>query len=49
MKRILVLLLLASAGSIPALAQLPPVKHVFVIMLENKGYAETFGSNSAAP
>ena len=26
-----------------------PVHHVFVIMLENKGYAQTFGSNSAAP
>jgi len=25
------------------------VKHVFVIMLENKGYAQTFGSGSAAP
>ena len=25
------------------------IKHVFVIVLENKGYAETFGSGSAAP
>ncbi|HET7385218.1 MAG TPA: alkaline phosphatase family protein [Nocardioidaceae bacterium] len=27
----------------------PPVRHVFVINLENKGYAETFGSGSKAP
>ncbi len=26
-----------------------PVKHVFVITLENKGFAETFGENSQAP
>lgn len=50
LKRICNLLLLLAAGTIPMLAQqLPPVKHVFVIMLENKGFAETFGSNSAAP
>ncbi|MGZ4654861.1 alkaline phosphatase family protein [Oryzihumus sp.] len=28
---------------------LPPVKHVFVINLENKGYDETWGPGSAAP
>jgi phospholipase C len=27
----------------------PPIKHVFVIVLENKGYAETFGPGSQAP
>ncbi|GAA1960050.1 alkaline phosphatase family protein [Nocardioides panacihumi] len=27
----------------------PPIKHVFVINLENKGYDETFGPGSAAP
>jgi hypothetical protein len=27
---------------------LPPIKHVFVIVLENKGFAETFGNNSPA-
>jgi phosphatidylinositol-3-phosphatase len=48
--RILIMLLLVmTAGTIPGAAQLPPVKHVFVIMLENKGYSETFGNNSAAP
>jgi hypothetical protein len=29
--------------------QPPPIKHVFVINLENKGYDETFGAGSAAP
>jgi hypothetical protein len=28
---------------------LPAIRHVFVINLENKGYAETFGPGSAAP
>jgi hypothetical protein len=30
-------------------AYVPPVKHVFVINLENKGYDETWGPGSAAP
>ncbi|HEX8973013.1 alkaline phosphatase family protein [Oryzihumus sp.] len=30
-------------------AYLPPIKHVFVINLENKGYDETWGPGSAAP
>jgi phosphatidylinositol-3-phosphatase len=34
----------------PAVAHAqPPVRHVFVIVLENKGYDETFGSASKAP
>ena len=33
----------------PASAALPPIKHVFVIVLENKGYAETFGAGTKAP
>ena len=45
MRRVLVLLIAmlafgATAG--PALA-LPPVGHVFVIVLENKGIEDTFG------
>jgi phospholipase C len=28
---------------------LPPVRHVFVVVLENKGYDETFGPGSQAP
>ena len=37
-------------GSSPtAGAALPPVKHVFVIVLENENAAQTFGSNSPAP
>ena len=30
-------------------AYVPPIRHVFVINIENKGYAETFGADSAAP
>lgn len=29
--------------------RLPPIQHVFVIVLENKSYAETFGPTSPAP
>jgi hypothetical protein len=52
MRRILVCLvacaaLLASAAT--ATAAPPPIKHVFVITLENKGYDETFGPASPAP
>ena len=42
----------ASAAPAPAAkpaAYLPPVKHAFVINLENKGYDETWGPGSAAP
>jgi phospholipase C len=37
------------AAAAPAPAALPPVSHVFVIVLENKGYDETFGAGSKAP
>ena len=30
-------------------SKLPPIRHVFVIMLENDGYASTFGSPAADP
>lgn len=49
LKRLLLVLLLISGASFAAVAQLPPVGHVFVIVLENKGYNETFGSSSQAP
>ncbi|MGB9378019.1 MAG: hypothetical protein WCB04_10960, partial [Mycobacteriales bacterium] len=46
----------AATGSTPAVQRvnaastaLPPIGHVFVINLENKGYDETFGPGSAAP
>jgi phosphatidylinositol-3-phosphatase len=47
MRRLLSLLLCAIAatpalGAAPA-AALPPIRHVFVIVLENKGFADTFG------
>jgi phosphatidylinositol-3-phosphatase len=37
------------AGAPAAGFQLPPVRHVFVIMLENQNYAGTFGDPSADP
>src|SRR4051794_552964 len=42
-------LLLAAAVATPASAALPPVKHVFVIVLENKDYDQSFAANSPAP
>ena len=48
-------LLPLATGSTPAssaatdLTKPPPVRHVFVINLENKGYDETFGPESPAP
>jgi phospholipase C len=45
----LFILLLLTMGLRPAAGQQPPVKNVFVIMLENKGYTQTFGSGSAVP
>jgi phosphatidylinositol-3-phosphatase len=42
---ILLLLLLVT----PAVAQRPPIRHVFTIILENKSFNETFGPNSPAP
>jgi hypothetical protein len=43
------LLALPLLGAAPAAAAPPPVKHVFMIVLENKGFDETFGPNSQAP
>ena len=45
------LLTALAAGAIPstASAQIPAVRHVFVIVLENQSYAITFGQNSPAP
>ncbi len=39
----------AQATPRPARAPLPAIRHVFIIVLENKGYATTFGPNSPAP
>jgi hypothetical protein len=46
MRRMLVALLTAAAlgaGGAPSAAALPPIRHVFVIVLENKGVEDTFG------
>src|SRR4051812_39822857 len=39
----------ALAIAAPARAAPPPIRHVFVIVLENKGFNETFGPASKAP
>jgi phosphatidylinositol-3-phosphatase len=43
------ILALIPAGAPAAAFQLPAVRHVFVIMLENQSYAGTFGDPSADP
>jgi len=42
-------LLLLWAPDLRAAAALPPVGHVFVIVLENEGYDKTFGTKTEAP
>ena len=37
------------ARAVPLSNYVPPAKHVFVINIENKGYAETWGRLSKAP
>ena len=37
-----------ASGAPAAREPLPPIRHVFVLMLENQSYAATFGSRSAA-
>jgi hypothetical protein len=39
----------ATASTLARPAYVPPVRHVFVINIENKGYDETWGPTSAAP
>jgi hypothetical protein len=36
------------AGCAPPASAAPPVGHVFVVVLENKNYVETFGANTKA-
>ncbi|MEA2426055.1 MAG: phosphatidylinositol-3-phosphatase [Thermoleophilaceae bacterium] len=45
----LVAVVVTVLAAAPAHAALPPIKHVFVIVLENKDYEATFGANSQAP
>jgi len=44
----LTVLLPALISASTAIAKLPPIRNVFIIILENKGYNETFGSGSPA-
>lgn len=52
-RRVGTIILLATAlalgSSTPAGAVLPPIKHVFVIVLENESVSTTFGPGSPAP
>jgi phospholipase C len=36
-------------GCVDARAALPPIKHVWIVVLENKSHDTTFGPNSQAP
>src|SRR5947199_9795493 len=53
--RLVALVALAVVGAVvpvaahAATAKPPPIKHVFVVNLENKNYDETFGPDSPAP
>jgi phosphatidylinositol-3-phosphatase len=53
MRRLVIAMMLLAvpllAVAAPAAAAPPPIKHVFVIVLENKGFDETFGPSSPAP
>src|SRR5919201_5922451 len=51
MRRLLLLIGLIAllAPAAPAAAARPPVKHVFVIVLENKDFDVTFGPGSQSP
>ncbi len=42
-------LALCATGTASAAATLPPIRHVFIIVLENKAFGETFGPDSGAP
>lgn len=44
-----VLCVLGLLAAAPARAALPPVRHVFIVMLENETYASTFGANTKIP
>jgi hypothetical protein len=47
-RRILIaILFFLAAATLPAAP--PPIRHVFIIVLENKGFDETFGPSSPAP
>jgi hypothetical protein len=39
----------ASAAAPAARAALPPIRHVFLLLLENQSYRDTFGARSPAP
>jgi phosphatidylinositol-3-phosphatase len=46
---LLMVIAMVMAWGSPAAAGLPPIRHVFVLLLENQNAANTFGSGSPAP
>jgi hypothetical protein len=46
---LLSVLVLAALAASPAQAAVPTIRHVFVIVLENKSFKETFGSSPGSP
>jgi hypothetical protein len=46
---LLLMLSVPAAGMAAAPSALPPIRHVFIIMLENESYPVTFGPQSIAP
>src|SRR5436190_11581178 len=40
---------LSLAAASPAAAALPPIKHVWIVVLENKSYDSTFGTSPGSP
>ena len=48
MRAALVVLVAVLFWSATAQAALPPIKHVFIVVMENKNYDETFGDDSKA-
>jgi phosphatidylinositol-3-phosphatase len=45
----LVMLLTLFIAAAPAFAEMPKIRHVFIIVLENKSFEKTFGPDSPAP
>jgi phosphatidylinositol-3-phosphatase len=46
---VIVTVVLVGGSGAPQTSDLPPIRHVFTIVLENKDYDETFGENPPAP
>jgi hypothetical protein len=49
LRRLVVASAALCAATVPAMAAEPPIRHVFIVVLENESYDTTFGPNSPAP